>query len=136
MKGFWLLSTVEKLLKNTIPSLSHEADGLIFQGWDDPYVPRTHKGLLKWKYAEMNSVDFLYEMGEEEGRGFLFLHERGKKKLMEGYSVEFRDDSDPSSYNGKIVECAWDKDKKVWFSMRIRVDKTTPNDINTARKVS
>lgn len=31
MKGFWLLSTVEKLLKNTIPSLSHEADGLIFQ---------------------------------------------------------------------------------------------------------
>lgn len=83
----------------------------------------------------MNSVDFLFETGEEEGRGFLFLHERGKKKLMEGYSVEFRDDSDPSSYNGKIVECAWDKDKKVWFSMRIRVDKTTPNDINTARKV-
>lgn len=31
MKGFWLLSTVEKLLKTTIPSLSHEADGLIFQ---------------------------------------------------------------------------------------------------------
>ncbi|XP_010423938.1 PREDICTED: mRNA-capping enzyme isoform X1 [Camelina sativa] len=135
MKGFWLLSTVEKLLKTTIPSLSHEADGLIFQGWDDPYVPRTHKGLLKWKYAEMNSVDFLFEMGEEEGRGFLFLHERGKKKLMEGYVVEFRDDSDLSSYNGKIVECSWDKDKKVWVSMRIRVDKTTPNDINTARKV-
>lgn len=31
MKGFYLLSTVEKLLKGTIPSLSHEADGLIFQ---------------------------------------------------------------------------------------------------------
>lgn len=30
-KGFWLLSTVEKLLKSTIPSLSHESDGLIFQ---------------------------------------------------------------------------------------------------------
>uniref|UniRef100_A0A1J3K656 mRNA guanylyltransferase n=1 Tax=Noccaea caerulescens TaxID=107243 RepID=A0A1J3K656_NOCCA len=134
-KGFWLLSTVEKLLKSTIPSLSHESDGLIFQGWDDPYVPRTHKGLLKWKYAEMNSVDFLYEMGEEEGRGMLFLHERGKKKLMDGYSVEFRDDCDRSSYNGKIVECSWDKEKKVWVSMRIRVDKTTPNDINTARKV-
>lgn len=85
----------------------------------------------------MNSVDFLYEMGEEEGRGMLFLHERGKKKLMDGYSVEFRDDDcDRSSYNGKIVECSWDKEKKVWVSMRIRVDKTTPNDINTARKVS
>ncbi|XP_024013892.1 mRNA-capping enzyme isoform X2 [Eutrema salsugineum] len=136
IKGFWLLSTVEKILKNTIPSLSHEADGLIFQGWDDPYVPRTHKGLLKWKYAEMNSVDFLFETSENDDRGKLFLHERGKKKLMDGYSVEFRyDDSDQSSYNGKIVECSWDKEKKVWVSMRVRADKTTPNDINTARKV-
>lgn len=34
----------------------------LFQGWDDPYVPRTHEGLLKWKYPEMNSVDFLFEV--------------------------------------------------------------------------
>lgn len=34
----------------------------ICQGWDDPYVPRTHEGLLKWKYASMNSVDFLFEV--------------------------------------------------------------------------
>ncbi|OWM90230.1 hypothetical protein CDL15_Pgr006551 [Punica granatum] len=61
-KGFWLLPTVDKLLKDFIPKLSHEADGLIFQGWDDPYVPRTHEGLLKWKYPEMNSVDFLFEV--------------------------------------------------------------------------
>lgn len=33
-----------------------------YQGWDDPYVPRTHEGLLKWKYPEMNSVDFLCEV--------------------------------------------------------------------------
>lgn len=32
------------------------------QGWDDPYVPRTHEGLLKWKYPEMNSVDFHFEV--------------------------------------------------------------------------
>ncbi|KAL5999528.1 hypothetical protein ACLOJK_037813 [Asimina triloba] len=60
-KDFWLLSTVDKLLMEFIPRLSHAADGLIFQGWDDPYVPKTHEGLLKWKYAEMNSVDFLFE---------------------------------------------------------------------------
>lgn len=34
----------------------------MWQGWDDPYVPRTHEGLLKWKYARMNSVDFLFEV--------------------------------------------------------------------------
>lgn len=37
--------------------------GSMWQGWDDPYVPRTHEGLLKWKYASMNSVDFLFEVG-------------------------------------------------------------------------
>lgn len=35
---------------------------VVFQGWDDTYVTRTHEGLLKWKYAQMNSVDFLFEV--------------------------------------------------------------------------
>ncbi|KAG6486209.1 hypothetical protein ZIOFF_054779 [Zingiber officinale] len=87
-KDFWFLSTVTKLLKEFIPRLSHEADGLIFQGWDDPYIPRTHEGLLKWKYPEMNSVDFLFEVGSEN-RQMLFLYERGKKKLMDEARVSF-----------------------------------------------
>lgn len=37
-------------------------NGSFCQGWDDPYVPRTHEGLLKWKYAQLNSVDFLFEV--------------------------------------------------------------------------
>nr|XP_016510602.1 PREDICTED: mRNA-capping enzyme-like isoform X5 [Nicotiana tabacum] len=86
-KNFWLLSTVRKVLKELIPELSHEADGLIFQGWLDPYVPLTHDGLLKWKYPEMNSVDFLFEV--VDSRELLYLHERGKKKLMEGNRVVF-----------------------------------------------
>jgi mRNA-capping enzyme len=132
-KDFWLLSTVNKTLKEFIPRLSHEAEGLIFQGWDAPYVPRTHEGLLKWKYASMNSVDFLFEI-DADGRQQLFLFERGKKKLMDGNKVVFGDE-DPSLYSGKIVECAWNSDDEVWTFMRIRIDKTTPNDINTFRKV-
>ncbi|TYI99078.1 hypothetical protein E1A91_D01G262500v1 [Gossypium mustelinum] len=134
-KDFWLLSTVNKVLKEFIPKLSHEADGLIFQGWDDPYVPRTHEGLLKWKYAQLNSVDFLFEIGSDD-REQLFLHEQGRKKLMEGNTVEFREVSDPPpSFSGKIIECSWDPDRQVWVYMRIRIDKSTPNDINTYRKV-
>ncbi|KAL6987730.1 mRNA guanylyltransferase [Sarracenia purpurea var. burkii] len=132
-KDFWLLSTVNKLLKEFIPRLSHAADGLIFQGWDDPYVPRTHEGLLKWKYPEMNSVDFLFEM--VDNRQLLFLHERGKKKLMEGNRVIFNDDSDPASYSGKIIECSWDSEEDVWVCMRLRPDKGTPNEFNTYKKV-
>ncbi|KAG4403438.1 hypothetical protein GLYMA_01G111200v4 [Glycine max] len=133
-KDFWLLSTVTKLLKEFIKRLSHEADGLIFQGWDDPYIPRTHEGLLKWKYAYLNSVDFLFEVDGD--RELLFLYERGKKKLLEGNRVEFTDGSDPSLYSGKIIECSWDFDKLEWKFMRIRTDKSTPNEFNTYRKVS
>uniref|UniRef100_A0A2C9VEM6 mRNA guanylyltransferase n=1 Tax=Manihot esculenta TaxID=3983 RepID=A0A2C9VEM6_MANES len=133
-KDFWLLSTVTKLLKEFIPKLSHDADGLIFQGWDDPYVPRTHEGLLKWKYPELNSVDFLFEVDADD-RQLLYLNERGKKKLMEGNTVVFKDGSDPSSFSGKIIECSWDSDEQVWVCMRVRTDKSTPNEFNTYRKV-
>ncbi|XP_052175702.1 uncharacterized protein LOC127790300 [Diospyros lotus] len=132
-KDFWLLSTVNKLLKEFIPRLSHAADGLIFQGWDDPYIPRTHEGLLKWKYPEMNSVDFLFEVVDDHQQ--LFLHERGKRRLMEGNRVVFRDDSDPASFSGKIIECSWDQEANVWVYMRHRTDKDTPNEFNTYRKV-
>ncbi|XP_042066535.1 mRNA-capping enzyme-like [Salvia splendens] len=131
-KDFWLLSTVTKLLKGFIPNLSHEADGLIFQGWDDPYVTLTHNGLLKWKYPEMNSVDFLFEI--VESRQLLYLHEHGKKKLMDN-RVVFPDDPDASVYNGKIIECKWNSEEKVWVCMRVRVDKGTPNDFRTYTKV-
>ncbi|KAK7826784.1 mrna-capping enzyme [Quercus suber] len=131
-KDFWLLSTVNKVLEL---KLSHESDGLIFQGWDDPYVPRTHEGLLKWKFANMNSVDFLFEVNGDN-RQLLFLHERGRKRLMEGnYRVAFKDGIDPSSYSGKIIECSWDSEKDEWIFMRIRLDKSTPNDFNTYKKV-
>ncbi|URE20526.1 mRNA capping enzyme, C-terminal domain, partial [Musa troglodytarum] len=133
-KDFWFLSTVAKLLKEFIPRLSHEADGLIFQGWDDPYIPRTHEGLLKWKYPSMNSVDFLFEIGSEN-RQLLFLFERGKKKLMDGARVSFAGEEDIASLSGKIVECSWDPQEGCWSCMRIRTDKATPNDINTYRKV-
>ncbi|XP_050236991.1 uncharacterized protein LOC126686796 isoform X2 [Mercurialis annua] len=133
-KDFWLLSTVDKLLKKFIPKLPHEADGLILQGWDDPYVPRTHEGLLKWKYVHMNSVDFLFELGGHD-RPLLFLYERGRKKLMHGNSVVFNDAIDASSCSGKIIECSWDPERQLWIYMRIRTDKSTPNEFNTYRKV-
>ncbi|KNA16349.1 hypothetical protein SOVF_089770 [Spinacia oleracea] len=133
-KDFWLLSTVGKLLKEFIPNLSHEADGLVFQGWDDPYVPRTHQGLLKWKYPEMNSVDFLFEIGED-GAENLCLYDRGKKRLMDNNRVKFGDGIDPSAYAGKIVECSFDSEENMWVCMRVRTDKTTPNEFNTYRKV-
>lgn len=45
------------------------------------------------------------------------------------------DNSDPSAYSGKIIECSFDTDNQKWVWMRTRVDKGTPNDYNTYRKV-
>ncbi|GJR61524.1 mRNA-capping enzyme-like protein isoform X2 [Tanacetum coccineum] len=85
-KDFYPLFHAPKLLKEFIPSLSHASDGLIFQPWDDPYVALTDKRLLKWKYPEMNSVDFLFE-------------------------------------------------ENVWVFMRMRPDKSKPNEFSTYKKV-
>ena len=52
-KDFFLLSTVTKLLKEFIPKLSHEADGLIFQ-------------VLKSTYSELLLVLVLYWISPEE----------------------------------------------------------------------
>ncbi|XP_052623183.1 uncharacterized protein LOC111886388 isoform X2 [Lactuca sativa] len=136
-KDFYLLSAVSKLLKQFIPRLSHASDGLIFQGWDDPYVPRTHEGLLKWKYPEMNSVDFLFEMGKgNNNRHILCVNERGRRKQMDGCRIVFRDPSvDIYSLSGKIIECSFDSEENVWVFMRMRPDKSTPNEFITFKKV-
>ncbi|KAG8480674.1 hypothetical protein CXB51_025225 [Gossypium anomalum] len=78
----------------------------------------------------------MYRQIGSDDREQLFPHERGRKKLMEGNTAEFREVSDPpSSFSGKIIECSWDPDRLVWVYMRIRTDKSTPNDINTYRKI-
>jgi mRNA-capping enzyme len=60
---------VEKL----IPSLTHESDGLIFQGAEDPYRPGTFEDLLKWKFAHLNSVDLLLQVDAQVIRYFSFF---------------------------------------------------------------
>ena len=67
---FCLVHTFQFSLWRCLVFISHgfawsvESSTLLFilQGWDDPYVPRTHEGLLKWKYAHMNSVDFMLKV--------------------------------------------------------------------------
>lgn len=68
-------------------------------------------------------------------RPLLFLFEHGKKKLMEGNTVIFKDAEDISFYSGRIIECYWDAAEHHWVCMRIRTDKATPNEFITYKKV-
>ncbi|KAI3861270.1 hypothetical protein MKX03_017401 [Papaver bracteatum] len=113
IKGFWLLSETNKLLKEFTPKLSHGADGLIFQGWNDKYVPFTHQGLLKWKFQ--NTVDFLFELVGPRRTPTLYLYDGERERCMYGNRVEFMNGEDPSELSGKIIE----------------TDKTTPNQYRT-----
>jgi len=143
-KDFWLLSQARKLLEDFIPNIiSHESDGLIFQGWEDPYVPDTCQELLKWKFASMNSVDFRLKKVEGRWRLFVMDAPRGqgpRDLLLDGvadgeYEVSFPEGTDPEELEGEVVECAWDGERRAWTFMRTRPDKETPNHVRVYHRV-
>lgn len=132
-KAFFDLTAADKLIHEFIPKqVTHEADGLIFQPCDDAYVPLTCEELLKWKFAHMNSVDFKVRLEEATHMVVLqLLQPRGARQAtledLQGATVMFPQGEDAAAYNDRIIECAWDKEKKSWVFMRERRDKTLPN---------
>lgn len=131
-KLFWHLSQSKQVIENVIPrDLSHEADGLILQPYDDPYVPLTCHELLKWKFAHMNSVDFKLRIGPGGTLHLQLLHptKHGAAvvKDLEGAKVTFPEGESHLAYDGKIIECTWDKESQSWHFMRDRRDKALPN---------
>lgn len=70
VKDFWSVTQAEALLgPKFAQQLSHEPDGLIFQPKLEPYVGGRCDDILKWKPAELNSVDFQLKVVEETGVG-------------------------------------------------------------------
>lgn len=139
-KAFWPLSASKKIIDDFIANqLSHEADGLILQPHDDPYIPLTCHELLKWKFAHMNSVDFKLRIAQDGTLALQLLHptKHGSAvvKDLEGAKVQFSEEDNPIAYDGKIIECAWDKEQCAWRFMRDRRDKALPNAETVYQKV-
>lgn len=69
-KEFWDVTGARALLAPKFAKqLLHEPDGLIFQPAKDPYIMGQCNDVLKWKPAEMNSIDFRLKIVKEEGQG-------------------------------------------------------------------
>eukprot|EP00891_Asterochloris_glomerata_P008948 jgi/Astpho2/8948/gw1.00133.212.1_t len=133
-KDFWPLHKSRYILDKFIPSLSHESDGLILQPWDgddSDYQGGTCDVLLKWKFAHLNSVDFLLEMDPSQ-KGIALLSSR----LTAGARVlSFSDLDVARRHHGTIIECTWLPDMGCWEYLRTRTDKDTPNAWRVYEKV-
>ena len=151
---------IEMMFKDVLPNLQHGNDGLIFTCRTTPYQFGTDQHILKWKSADLNSIDFRMQLQfpllddsdleEFEGEGpwpdydavpqiNLMAHENGDRYIPYGQlgldkiqwgSMKGLDEP----LNDRIAECCLDR-SKVWRFMRFRDDKKDANHISVVESV-
>ena len=87
-------------------------DGLIFTPVDEPIRLGTHETMFKWKPLAHNTVDFMYDR-----EGYLCVQGGAVSKARFEGRV------------GSIIECRLEKG--VWIPVKVRTDKTYPNNRRT-----
>ena len=150
-KDFSPLPGTEKFVRDFIPKLTHECDGLIFQPSHARYENGTMASLLKWKFAPQQrrlSAQTPVAPGVEararvvRGEGDVVeVHELAERSSRAETTRRPRRTGDPRpDLDGKIVECTWDASadagdgaKGAWRFLRVRTDKDTPNFITVYR---
>lgn len=130
-----------RIFKDDNRTLHHKTDGIIFQP-DAPYKMGTDTSLLKWKWADLASVDLRVYPAPMSGSG------AGKVRLcseagQHGEEVdlsrsvhlsphdEARLVADMQGNRSVIAEVALDPGSGLWVYMGLRPDKDRPNFITT-----
>jgi len=151
-KEFWELPRAGWVLRSFVPKLTHECDGLIYQGARDAYVADTHPHIMKWKFSHLNSVDFqvrVSDTGPDRGKGTLWVLENRSPQQLAAAAEAAGDDAirdrrhgslcptgeyliedgidSLERLHGSICECVWDTGRGGWRMLRERTDKTLPN---------
>lgn len=138
---------------DSIKTLSHDNDGLIFTPVNRPYLFYSRSNIFKWKPPNLNTVDFLIK---DAGITDLFyLYCTANRNQIEsldrikhtnsyifcGYYINDDDNTKSSDLDNVIGEFIYDFDqttidlddlaiiKGKWCLHRIRTDKNTPNNV-------
>lgn len=112
-------------------------DGLIFTPEHEPYM-QAHHTLLKWKWLELNTVDFKIKTPYVDKRGKLRLYVGGP----DGQDIWVRDTNVSyaewaqygtmlSNQDSAIVECGYNPLTGNWDIHKLRMDKHRANFITT-----
>ena len=158
-KKFQVGYGTEMMFREVLPNLQHGNDGLIFTCRETPYQFGTDQHILKWKSADLNSIDFrmqlqfplLDESDPEDSEGGpwpdydalpqvnLVVFGGSNKDIPYGQMGLHRKQWEDMKalnepLNDRIVECFLDKGK-VWRFMRFRDDKKEANHISTVESV-
>jgi hypothetical protein len=124
LKDFFRSSQVDYVWNHIRPLLPHQCDGLIFTAVSSEYVIGANQGILKWKPAQLNTLDFSVKSTD---RGVYELYTQGR--VLEKFA-EMSDRESEGLVDGSIVECYLSEDK--WKIYKIRSDKNSPNATDTA----
>lgn len=131
LKDFvWSIADINKL-----PQTTYEKDGYILTPVNEPYPTRAGwTSLLKWKPAELNSVDFLLVF-DADGTPRVHVGLRDNTTVPFSFCSRVVIDDTLHERQGCIVECVYDSKLKAWTVMRVREDKQKPNYHKVAESV-
>jgi len=123
-------------------------DGIILQS------PGKYFSNMTWKWKEFDklTIDFLFtpfskeELEENKdniNKKYAYWISAGRREVFQGtkshpYSGVVQLDSDEldqQKLSNKIVECRWDLDELSFVPIRIRIDRTQPNNTYTAKNI-
>jgi mRNA guanylyltransferase len=120
---------IRHLLKEILPRLLHENDGLIFTPVNKGYVFGTNEQLLKWK--PFHTVDFKVRQLHDQCQLLI-----ANRNIYEDSGEQLKEDPTLCMIpDGSIIECAWDRPSSSWTFLRLRTDKPHANDKSVFQKI-
>lgn len=130
IKTFHLLSDFDSFMKDYLPTVEQEMDGLIFTPVKTWVKTGTHETMFKWKPREKNTIDFQLKKKGEMWQ--MYVQERGEL-VFESELHSNKVSHLPWMEDGAIVECQYmfDDEPMWWKPLKRRHDKTFPNSRRT-----